>query len=149
MNKSVIAKFDSLYKKVMERKESKVVEIIDGCKIVGVMDPIKDPLGVFDIIYFWGFDCYRKTEKGRWKLMYKGGSMLDWTEELNGTEDLVRHLKYLMFDWYYSPLIRLGEEEKKTWIRLFGSNGKEWNEEVRKIKETFEYYGFDFNRCLS
>jgi hypothetical protein len=54
-----------------------------------------------------------------------------------------------MFDWYYSPLIRLGEEEKKTWIRLFGSNGKEWNEEVRKIKETFEYYGYDFNRCLS
>ena len=69
--------------------------------------------------------------------MYKGGSMLDWTEKLNGTEDLVRHLKYLMFDWYYSPLIRLGEEEKKTWIRLFGSNGKEWNNQVKRIKDQY------------
>lgn len=149
MNKSVIAKFDSLYKKVMERKESKVVEIIDGCKIVGTMAPTKDPLGLTDTIYFWGFDCYRKTEKGCWKLMCKCGLMGDWTVEHNGTEDLVRHLKYQMFDWYYSPLIRLGEDEKKTWIRLFGSNGKEWNNQVKQIKNAFERHGLDFNKFLS
>ena len=149
MNKSVIAKFDSLYKKVMERKEPKVVEIIDGCKFVGTMKVCDNPFRPNEKIYFWGFDCYRKTQKGCWKIMYKGGSRFDWIEKLNGTEGLVRLLKYLMFDWHYSQLIRLGEEEKKTWIRLFESNGKKWNEEVRKIKETFEYYGYDFNRCLS
>ena len=149
MKKSLIEKFDGLYRRIMERKESKVVEIIDGCKIVGTMAPTKDPLGLTDTIYFWGFDCYRKTEKGCWKLMCKCGLMVDWTVEHNGTEDLVRHLKYQMFDWFYSPLIRLGEEEKKTWIRLFGSNGKEWNNQVRRIKDVYERYGFDFNRCLS
>ena len=144
MNKSVIEKFDNLYKRVMERKESKVVEIIDGCKIVGTMAPTKDPLGLTDTIYFWGFDYYRKTEKGCWKLMCKCGLMGDWTVEHNGTEDLVRHLKYQMFDWFYSPLIRLGEEEKKTWIRLFGSNGKEWNNQVRRIQKSVESLGMKF-----
>ena len=53
MNKSVIAKFDSLYKRVMERKESKVVEIIDGCKIIGEMKPMKDPLKIRDMLYVY------------------------------------------------------------------------------------------------
>ena len=149
MKKSLIEKFDGLYRRIMERKESKVVEIIDGCKIVGTMAPTKDPLGLTDTIYFWGFDYYRKTEKGCWKLMCKCGLMGDWTVEHNGTEDLVRHLKYQMFDWFYSPLIRLGEEEKKTWIRLFGSNGKEWNNQVKRIKDVYERYGEDFSRFLS
>lgn len=149
MKKSLIEKFDGLYRRIMERKESKVVEIIDGCKIVGTMAPTKDPLGLTDTIYFWGFDYYRKTEKGCWKLMCKCGLMVDWTVEHNGTEDLVRHLKYQMFDWFYSPLIRLGEEEKKTWIRLFGSNGKEWNNQVKRIKDVYERYGEDFSRFLS
>jgi hypothetical protein len=81
--------------------------------------------------------------------MCKCGLMVDWTVEHNGTEDLVRHLKYQMFDWFYSPLIRLGEEEKKTWIRLFGSNGKEWNNQVKRIKDVYERYGEDFSRFLS
>lgn len=146
MKKSVIEKFDGLYKRVMERKESKVVEIIDGCKFVGEMKPMKDPLKIKDMIYFWGFDCYRKTEKGSWKLMYKWGSMYDWSDDTiyKGTEDLVRYLKYQMFDWFYSPLIRLGEEEKKTWIRLFGSNGKEWNNQVRRIQKSVESLGMKF-----
>ena len=59
-------------------------------------------------------------------------------------EDLVRHLKYQMFDWFYSPLIRLGEDEKKTWIRLFGSNGKEWNNQVRRIQKSVESLGMKF-----
>lgn len=144
MNKSVIAKFDSLYKKVMERKESKVVEIIDGCKLVGTMKVCDDLFRPNEKIYFWGFDCYRKTKKGCWKIMYKCGLMYSYTEEYNGTEDLVRHLKYQMFDWFYSPLIRLGEDEKKTWIRLFGSNGKEWNNQVRRIQKSVESLGMKF-----
>ena len=146
MKKSVIEKFDGLYKRVMERKESKVVEIIDGCKFVGEMKPMKDPLKIKDMIYFWGFDCYRKTEKGHWKIMCKYGKMYEWSEEsrYRGTEDLANHLKYQMFDIHDSPLIRLGEEEKKTWIRLFGSNGKEWNNQVRRIQKSVESLGMKF-----
>lgn len=137
MNTSVTKKFENLYKRMMSREESVIVEIIDGCKFVAKMKVMDFPLSKDGKAYLWWIEYFRKTEKGYWKKLYRCSTGMSREA---GVEFLVDDLKNAIFDFYYNDWIRLGKEEKKTWLRLFEESEDAWNNNVDMVKDKVKNY---------